>query len=213
MILDQQKKLSCCFLAIKESISQLIANKQNQKNKSLHSFISSLLGQWSSFKKPASLISGLFPGRYFKKNCQPTPWTLCIPSLRLSITEFFWPSYNDIQTSSPRFNSHCSVFFSFQKMLYQMLTGTFLRINHSPSSLKSSLEIPPSLQSISNIHGNVQSFNFLSTGNDVDNTFESDGIVETNHSLCLSPAKKIMEIAVLDIPKTATPRYFSREPR
>ena len=49
-------------------------------------------------------------------------------------------------------------------------------------SLNSSPEVPPSLQNILNTHQNAQSFKFLSTGFDLDNTLESVGIVNINRS-------------------------------
>ena len=53
-----------------------------------------------------------------------------------------------------------------------------------------SSELPPSLQKVVSTHQIAQSSIFLSTGFDVDNTLESDGIVKLNLSLSLSLAKK-----------------------
>ena len=76
-------------------------------------------------------------------------------------------------------------------------TTTCLERHIQCFSLNSSHELPPSLQNFRNTHQSAQSFNFLSTGFYLDSTLESDGIVNINRSLSLSPAKKTKEIAIL----------------
>ena len=67
-------------------------------------------------------------------------------------------------------------------------------------SLNSSPKLLPSLQKILNIDQNARSFNFLFTGFNIDNAFESDCTVNTYRSLSIGPAKKTKEIAIFDKP-------------
>ena len=63
----------------------------------------------------------------------------------------------------------------------------------------SSLELPPALQNILNQHNSIY-FGSFNAAIDLDDTLESDGIININRSLSLSPVKKTKEYEILQIP-------------